>query len=76
MAFGRRFFPNVLNFPLGIDPVRHPHDAKKRLSEETFHPPRAIGFNDFELRIREQREVQIVLLLEFCLTVDGIRAAS
>ena len=76
MPFRRSFFPNVLDFPVGTDPVGHAHDSEERFSEETFHPPRTIGFDDFEFRIGEQREIQIVLLFEFRLTVDGIRAAS
>jgi hypothetical protein len=76
VAFRRRFIPYVLNFPLGINPVGHSDNSEKRFPKETFHSARAVGFDHFELRVGEQREIQIVFLFEFCLALDGIGAAS
>jgi hypothetical protein len=76
MPLGACFVPHVLDFSFRTDPVGHAYDAEKRFSEETFHAARAIGFNGFEVRIGEQREIQIVFRLEFRLLLDGIRAAA
>jgi len=76
VAFRGDFPPDFAEFPVGADPERRAHNAEERSSEETFHAARAVGFDDFEIRIGEQREIQIIFGLEFCLRFDRIAAAT
>jgi hypothetical protein len=76
VSFGACFVPHMLDFSFGTDPVGHAYDTEKRFSEETFHAARAIGFDDFEVRIGEQRKIQIVFGFEFRLRLNGVGAAA
>ncbi len=76
VAFRAGFVPDVAYFCVRPNPVRHAHDSEERFTEETLHAPRAVDLDGVEIRIRKQREIQIVLGLEFRLLLDGIRAAS
>jgi hypothetical protein len=66
----------MANCRVGPNPVGHAHDSEKGLAEKAFHSPCAVDFDCVEVRIRKQREIQIVLGLEFRLLLHGIRAAS
>lgn len=76
MPLRRDFVPNLPDFSVGSNPERHAHDPEEIFPEETLHPPRAVGFDDLEFRVRQQREVQLVLDFEFRLRVHTIRAAA
>ena len=70
------FLPDLADYSVRADPERHAHDSERRFSEESFHPPGAVGLNYVEFRIGEQRKIQVVLGLEFCLSLNGIAAAT
>lgn len=76
MALRARLLPDLAYLRVRPNPVGHAHNSQKRFSEKTFHPSRAVDFDRVEARIRKQREIQIVLGLEFRLLLHGIRAAS
>jgi hypothetical protein len=76
MAFHVHLVPHMTDLAIVADPIGHAHDAEKRLSEETLHPPRAVGFDHLELWVREQRKVQIVLFPEFFQQLLAIGAAA
>ena len=76
VAARRDLGPDFANDSVGADPERHAHDSQKRFPEEAFHSARIIRADDLKFSIREQREIQIVLGLEFRLRLHGISAAS
>ncbi|HVB07401.1 MAG TPA: hypothetical protein VNF00_00520 [Candidatus Acidoferrales bacterium] len=76
VALGAGLLPDVAYFRVGSNPIGHAHDSEERLPEKTFHPPCAVDLDGVEIRIRKQREIQIVFRLEFRLLLDGIGAAS
>jgi hypothetical protein len=76
VPLGVCFVPHVADFPFRVDPVGHAHNAQEGFPEETLHPARAVSLDGFEVRIGEQREIQIVFLFEFCLPLNGVRAAA
>jgi hypothetical protein len=76
MAFRRDFVPDLADFSVRADPIRHAHDSQERFPQKTLHPPRTVRLNHFEFRVRKQRKIQFVLDLEFCLVFHGVRAAS
>src|SRR6202171_6750841 len=69
-------FPDFFHFSAGANQDRAAHDSEKCFSEKALHAPRAIGFDDSEVRIAEQRKVQSLLGLEFCLRLHRIGAAA
>jgi hypothetical protein len=76
VPFGRHVVPDLANFSLRANPVRHAHDSKERFSQEALHAPRAEGFHHLKFRVGEQREIQLVLDAEFRLVFDAVRAAT
>jgi hypothetical protein len=76
MSLRRHIVPDLPNEPVRPNPIRHSHDPEKRFPQETFHPPRAERLNHLELRIREQRKIQLVLQFEFRLRFHRIGAAA
>ena len=76
MPLRRYIVPNLANQPVLIDPIRHPHDPEKRFPQEALHPSRAKRLNHLKFRVRQQREIQLVLHFEFRLRFHGIRAAA
>jgi hypothetical protein len=76
VAFGRDVVPQSANSAVLADPERHAHDAEERFAEEGFHAPRAVGLDDFEFRVGEQREIQLVLGLELRLCFNGVAATT
>ncbi len=76
MALRRDVLPDLANPSVGPDPERHAHDSEKGFPEERFHPPRAVGFDDVEFGVRQERKVQLVLDLELRLRLDGVAARA
>ena len=76
MTLRRHIVPDLPNQPVLANPVRHAHNPEERFPEEALHPSRAERFNHFKFRIGQQREIQLVLHLEFRLRFHGIRAAA
>lgn len=66
----------IFHFAVGTHQHRAAHDSEIRFTEKTFHAARVVGFDGVEIRIAEQREIQFLLGLEFCLGLDRIRAAA
>ena len=52
-----------------VDDERGPLDAHVFLSIVNFFLPHSIGFDDFLVRVREQRKVQVELTLELLVRV-------
>ena len=76
MALRRHFVPDVPDFSVLANPVSHAHDAEKGPAQKTLHPARAVSFDDFELFVRQQRKIQVVLLLEFRKQLLAVGAAA
>jgi hypothetical protein len=75
MSSWRHVVPDFPNFTVRPNPERHAHNPQERLAEKRFHPPRAKCLDYVEVRVSQQRKIQLVLCFKFCLRVDGIAAA-
>src|ERR1700730_13873532 len=69
-------FPDFFHFSAGTDQDRAAHDSEKCFSEKTLDAAGVVSFDDREVRIAEQREVESLLGLEFRLRVHRIGAAA
>jgi hypothetical protein len=69
-------FPDLRNLAVAVDQKRAPHDSQKRPTQKTLHPPRAVGLDGLEVRIAQQREVDLLLGFELCLRLDAIGATA
>jgi len=74
VAFGFYVVPDVLDFSVGADQERTAHDSQERFPQEFLHPARSVRLDHLEIRIAQQREIQLVLFLEARLRLDGIAA--
>ena len=68
--------PNPGDAAVGLDQKRAAHNAQKRLPEKTFHAARVIGLDGVELRVAQQRKIQILFSVKFRLRLDRIAAAA
>jgi len=59
MAFGVYAVPDFPDDPVGTDPIRAAHDSQERFPQEGLHSPRAVQFQQLEIGIGNQREVQL-----------------
>jgi len=76
VSLGRRFIPNPGEASVRANEKCGAHDSQERFTEKLLHAPRAVGFDGFEFRIAEQREIQFVFGREFGLSLHSIAAAA
>ena len=76
MTRGFGLGPDLGDAPIPSDDKRAAHDAQKRFAEKLLHAPRVVGFDGLELRIAQQREVEVEFRGELCLRRHAIGAAA
>ena len=71
-----RFYlgPDLLDFPLWIDEIGNAMDTFVFLAHEFLWAPRAIGFNDFLVLVRDQRKGQAIFRHKLVVFGRGIAA--
>jgi hypothetical protein len=76
VAFRSCILPDFFDFSVRANQAGTADNPQKILSQKTFHAARAVGFDHFEIRVAEEREVELVFGFEFGQDVLGIRAAA
>ena len=68
--------PHSFDFAVRVDEKAAANNSQKRLSQKFLHPPRAVGFDCFQVWIAEEIEVELVLRFEAGLGFDGVTAQA
>ena len=74
MAFGLDALPDLFDFAVLSDEEGTTNDAHEGPAHELLFLPGTKLFDGFVIRVAQQREIDVFLLLEQRLGLDGIRA--